>query len=118
MSTMSPHDVTGLAEKHFECWRRLHDERRFRVEQLAVLDNQHPWSDRHSTVDEVLRMAAMTTLRQIDAALARMDDGRYGLCVSCVQPLPDTRLEAVPMTPLCMSCHYNEQNCRIAEGRA
>ena len=118
MSTMSPHDVTGLAEQHFERWRHLHDERRFRVEQLAVLDSQHPSSHRHSTVNEALRMAAMTVLRQIDAALARMDDGRYGLCVSCSQPLPDARLEALPMTSLCMSCHYNEQDCRIAKGRA
>ena len=117
MSTMSPNDVTGLAEQHFERWRHLHDERRFRVEQLAVLDSQHPSSDRHATVNKTLRMAAMTTLREIDAAVARMDDGRYGLCVSCSQPMPDARLDVLPMTPLCVSCHYNEQNCRIAEGR-
>ena len=42
MSTMSPHDVTDLAEQHFERWRRLHDERRFRVEQLDALDRSPP----------------------------------------------------------------------------
>jgi RNA polymerase-binding transcription factor DksA len=117
MSTMSPHDVPGLSEQHFERWRHLHDERRFRVEQLAVLDNQQPSTDRHSTVNKTLRMAAITALREIEAALARMDDGRYGLCVLCSQPLPDDRLDVLPMTPLCLSCHYNEQNCRIATGR-
>ena len=90
MSTMSPHDVTSRAEQ-FGRWRHLHDERRFRLEQLAVLDSQHPSSDRHRTVNKSLRMAAMTTLSEIDAALARMDDGSYGLCVSCSQPLPDAR---------------------------
>lgn len=113
MSTMSPHDVAGLAEQHFDRWRRLHDERRFRVEQLAALDSQPPSSERHSTVDKTLRIAAVTTLREIDAALARMDEGSYGLCVSCSQPLPDDRLDVLPMAPLCMSCHYNEQNCRV-----
>jgi RNA polymerase-binding transcription factor DksA len=117
MSTMSPHDVKGLAEEHFERWRHLHDERRFRVEQLAGLDSQLPSSDRHSTVNKSLRMAAVTALREIDAALARMGDGRYGLCVACSQPLPDARLDVLPMSPLCMSCHYNEQNCRLAEER-
>jgi len=117
MSTMSPHDVTGHTQQQFERWRHLHDERRFRLEQLAALDSQHPSSDWRSTVNKSLRMAAMTTLSEIDAALARMDDGSYGLCVSCSQPLPEARLDVLPMTPLCMSCHYNEQNCRIAEGR-
>jgi RNA polymerase-binding transcription factor DksA len=114
---MSPRDVTGLAEQHYERWRHLHDERRFRVEQLAGLIGQHPSGDRQATVNKTLRMAATTALREIDAALERMGDGRYGLCVSCSQPLPDTRLDVLPMTPLCASCHYNEQNCRISGGR-
>lgn len=117
MSTMSPHDVTELAEQHFERWRRLHDERRFRVEQLAALDREHPSSHRHASVNSALRMAALATLREIDAALTRMEEGRYGWCVTCSQPLPDGRLDVLPMAPLCMSCHYNQQNCRIAEGR-
>ena len=117
MSTMSPHDVTDLAEQHFERWCRLHDERRFRVEQLAVLDGEHPSSHRHASVNKALRMAATTALREIDAALARMDEGRYGLCVTCSQPLPEGRLDVLPMAPRCMSCQYNEQNCRIAGGR-
>ena len=113
MSTMSPHDATNLATQHFERWRRLHDERRFRLEQLAALDQEPPSSHRHTSVNTALRIAAATTLREVDAALTRMDEGHYGLCVTCSRPLPDDRLDAVPMAPLCMSCHYNEQNCRI-----
>ena len=114
MTTLSPHDVTGLAAQHFERWRRLHEERRFRVEQLDALDMESPSSDRHASVNDALRMAATITLREIDAALARMDEGTYGLCVTCSQPLPDGRLDVLPMAPLCISCHYNEQNCRTA----
>jgi RNA polymerase-binding transcription factor DksA len=113
MSTLSPHDVTELTEQHFERWRRLQDERRFRVEQLAALDSELPASPRHVSVHKALRMAATTTLRETEAALARMDEGRYGLCVRCSQPLPDSRLDVLPMAALCMGCHYNEQNCRL-----
>ena len=118
MSTMSPHhDVAGLSEKHFERWRRLQDERRFRVEQLAALEAERPSGRRLEGVNQALRMAAVAILGEIDAALARMDEGRYGLCVSCSQPLPAGRLDVLPMVALCMSCHYTDQNCRLGAQR-
>lgn len=100
MATMSPHDVTGLAAEHFERWRRPHDDAGS--------------SDRHASVNDILRIAATITLGEIDIALARMDEGRYGLCVTCSQPLPDARLDVLPKAPLCISCHYNNQNCHSA----
>lgn len=117
MSTMSPHDIAGLAGQHFEHWRRLQEERRFRVEQLAALAAEPPCSPRHENVNQALRMAAGAVVREIDAALERMKHGRYGLCVACTAPLPASRLDALPMAALCMSCHYNEENCRVAPGR-
>lgn len=35
-------------------------------------------------------------LREIDAAMARLDDGSYGMCEVCGQPIPWARLEARP----------------------
>jgi RNA polymerase-binding transcription factor len=40
----------------------------------------------------------------IDAALARMEDGRYGRCAACEKPIPIARLEALPETPTCRGC--------------
>lgn len=117
MSTLSSHDVTGLSELHFERWRRLHDDRRLRVEQLASLAVEPACGRRHASVNQALSMAASATLREIDAALARMEQGSYGLCVKCSQPLSASRLDTLPMAPLCMSCHYNEQNCSAAVRR-
>lgn len=117
MSTLSPNDVIHPAEPHAGRRRHLLDERRFRIEQLALLDGRDDAGHPHSSVDKALRMAAAASLREIDAALERMDEGRYGSCVSCTQPLPDHRLDVLPMTPLCTACHYNEQNCRIAAAR-
>ncbi len=112
MSTMSSHDVAGLDEHHFERWHRLQEDRRFRVEQLAALAAQPPGGHRRASVDEALRIAATSILGEIDAALARMDAGCYGTCVACGEFLPAHRLDTLPMAPLCMPCHYTEQNGR------
>jgi len=38
------------------------------------------------------------------AALTRMQDGSYGLCVDCGKPVPDGRLEARPDASRCVAC--------------
>lgn len=40
----------------------------------------------------------------IEAALARLDDGSYGLCVKCGARIPEVRLEIVPAAPHCLEC--------------
>ncbi len=95
-------------------WQRLEDERRFRVQQLADLEAETPASPRHESVRRMLSASACVALAEIDAALARMAEGRYGQCVTCGRQLDDERLDVLPMASLCMSCHYNEQNCRLA----
>ena len=45
-----------------------------------------------------------TTLAQIEAALARIDDGLYGTCVECEARIPKARLNAIPYTPHCVKC--------------
>lgn len=43
-------------------------------------------------------------LEQIDAAVARIEAGKYGLCASCGQTIAVGRLRAVPETPYCRDC--------------
>ena len=38
------------------------------------------------------------------AALSRMSEGTYGLCVDCGKPVPDGRLEARPDASRCVAC--------------
>src|SRR5512143_2178100 len=45
-----------------------------------------------------------TTLLQIDDALARVDEGTYGLCLNCGQLMTEKRLNAVPWAPYCLDC--------------
>ena len=41
-------------------------------------------------------------LEEIDAALARIDDGTYGTCLECGAPIAEARLEARPWTGYCI----------------
>jgi DnaK suppressor protein len=45
-----------------------------------------------------------TTLLRIDDALVRIEEGTYGFCASCAQPMTEKRLTAVPWAPYCIDC--------------
>lgn len=53
------------------------------------------------------RMAS-ETLSEIDAALARLDDGTYGKCVNCDVAINTERLEALPAAPRCLNCQARQ----------
>jgi DnaK suppressor protein len=42
-------------------------------------------------------------------ALARIDDGSYGVCASCGQPIGKARLQAFPRATLCLTCKQREE---------
>lgn len=47
---------------------------------------------------------AQLCLRQIEAALSRIENGSYGECARCHEPIPQRRLETNPATPFCADC--------------
>ena len=44
------------------------------------------------------------TLAQVERTLQKLDDGTYGLCDNCGQPINPARLEALPHANLCVNC--------------
>jgi DnaK suppressor protein len=54
--------------------------------------------------DLALRDHNRQHLEAIEAALARLDAGTYGQCVSCHKPIAPGRLEALPWAALCIDC--------------
>lgn len=54
-------------------------------------------------VDVLVRQAA-ERVAEIDAALARWAQGRYGMCERCGASIPAARLEARPTTRNCIGC--------------
>lgn len=57
--------------------------------------------------DEVLEdlgLSAQNEIRAIHAALARIEEGEYGFCVTCGSEIAPERLDVVPATPFCQNC--------------
>lgn len=52
---------------------------------------------------ETLRRQQRERVR-IDAALRRLDDGSYGDCLECAEPIAAGRLNADPTATLCLAC--------------
>jgi DnaK suppressor protein len=53
-------------------------------------------------VAEVSRDAG--ELRELEGAMARLQDGAYGECEECGRPIPYARLVASPSAPRCIAC--------------
>jgi YteA family regulatory protein len=74
------------------------------LQEFAMYDN-HP-ADIGSELFEREKDLALDsldreTLKEIDQALARMDEGKYGTCTVCGQPIPEERLDALPQALTC-----------------
>jgi RNA polymerase-binding protein DksA len=52
-------------------------------------------------------------LSEIEHALHKFEEGTYGLCDECGEPIDPKRLEAIPQTSLCVDC----KGKRDAKGR-
>ena len=51
-----------------------------------------------------LEFALETDLRQVNNALERMDQGKYGICEFCGQEIPEARLKVYPEATACVKC--------------
>jgi RNA polymerase-binding transcription factor len=52
---------------------------------------------------------ARELLAQSERALSRIDDGSYGTCESCGEPIGKARLQAFPRATLCVACKQREE---------
>ena len=51
-----------------------------------------------------LSEAQRQQIRDIDAALERIDNGQYGICVNCGEEIAQRRLEVRPFSRYCIDC--------------
>jgi RNA polymerase-binding transcription factor DksA len=112
MSTLPGYDSSPNDDRHRERRERLLQARTLRLEQLAASEHG-PAALPQQSLQRAVHIAATTELAEIDAALDRMERGVYGQCVTCARPIPEDRLDVLPMAPQCLPCHYNDQNCRL-----
>ncbi|MFF3446525.1 TraR/DksA family transcriptional regulator [Streptomyces sp. NPDC002667] len=104
---------TSLTVEDFAALREnLCEQRLFRQEQLqqlsAVAAAADPFLDREaaSQVEVRVKLAASArmVLADVEAALARMDECRYGSCHLCRGPIARERLRIVPQARYCSRC--------------
>ena len=74
----------------------------------VATDDEHD-PEGHTIAWERQQLASLleetkAVLVAIEAAERRLDDGRYGICTSCGHEISAERLDALPATPICVSC--------------
>ena len=54
-------------------------------------------------------------LTEVQRALERIDQGTYGLCLNCGQPIPEKRLEAIPWAAYDVKCQAQLEQKNLEE---
>jgi RNA polymerase-binding protein DksA len=107
----------------------LVEERRRVLDAIEYLHKENPGSiedetDDETTDDHLAETATATLDREIDytleensenvlssinGALARIEQGTYGICVTCGKPISQERLAAIPWATQCIDCKRLEE---------
>jgi len=53
-----------------------------------------------------------STIGRTERALAKLEEGSYGICDACGEPIAPARLEAMPDSVLCVACAASERRAR------
>ncbi|MEE8414344.1 MAG: TraR/DksA C4-type zinc finger protein [Dehalococcoidales bacterium] len=63
-----------------------------------------------------LEKQVMEHLAEVEHALKKFEEGTYGFCDSCGQPIAPERLEALPQAGLCVPCKEKNKKGRVSQG--
>lgn len=61
---------------------------------------------------DAIERSALGEIEAIDKALARLEEGVYGLCLSCGEKIDPKRLQAMPAAAECIACADAEAHRR------
>ena len=85
---------------------RLHAGAQEAQERELSSSDQHPAELATETIERELDQSVvehvLLELTELQVALAKLDEGKYGLCEACAQPISDARLEAMPAARYCI----------------
>jgi len=77
-------------------------------EEVAV-DSDETVNERSIEVNE------QALLSEVEDALRRIDEGTYGKCVNCGQPIPEKRLEAIPWAARDVKCEEQLEQRNLSQ---
>jgi len=66
-------------------------------------------------MDFALMEMESETLKKIDEALQRLEEGTYGVCVECGDKIAEARLKALPFANACRDCQERREELAEAE---
>ena len=79
------------------------DRESLEIQQMAdPLDQVRLSTDRDMAVETLNQQAR--SIHEIRAALDRIEEGSYGTCERCEEPIPAKRLDALPWARMCVKC--------------
>lgn len=88
--------------------RIMNEEFHLKSDDLAD-DSDKTSSEMEQSMRLRLRNREALYIKKIDAALSRMDEGKFGLCDGCGGDIEMRRLQARPTTTLCVECKELEE---------
>jgi DnaK suppressor protein len=97
--------------------REVVEKRRELREDLAQQDranvNEEEGADQFARgLEFALTEMKSKTLARITDALTRLDQGTYGICVECEEPIGSARLKALPFAERCRDCQEGQEAAR------
>ena len=112
------------ADDRYETLRSMLEERRREIqdklrsmretlpaESVEVRDaEEQSVNDFVQDIDFALMQMKAESLRKMDEALQRLEDGTYGTCRECGTEVASARLKALPFADLCITCQEQEEN--------
>ena len=127
MTSLNPQHSTAMKDRLHERAAQLRDEIQHTLERSA--DETHARvaeqardaeDDSFSNLVVDVNLAEIDRdadeLRRIDGALARINEGSYGLCESCGQEIPEARLQAEPTALRCVRCQELYEKTHAGNG--
>lgn len=107
MMLPTDHFETLLLERRAQLLDRYRAQQARLDEELESYESEyveHAAEQADATRGSILSDLDKRRLDAIVAALHRIEAGTYGVCLRCGEPIDRDRLEALPETPLCISC--------------
>ncbi len=92
------------------------------LEEMTDMDDHFPDPTDRASVESDrsfelrIRDRERKLIKKIKKALERIDDGTYGICEGCGEDIGFKRLEARPVTTLCIECKSKQEQEEKARG--
>jgi DnaK suppressor protein len=129
---MSRGKKAKLGQERYEVLKRMLEDRRAEIQsklrslretlpaEASVVKDAEEQSvdDFVQEVDFALMEMKSATLRKIDEAMRRLEEGGYGTCAECGADIAEARLTAVPFADLCRACQEQAEQRAASEGAA